>query len=165
LIDDALKTFNIQRSLSMKGCPYDNAVAEATFKIIKTEFVRGQPFDSLEELTRELHDYVHWFNHIRIHGTLGYISPIDYKLEHLKKVVKFSVDIPMSRRGNCWDNAPQESFFGHFKDEAYIKPCNTLEELRREIKNYMTYYNNFRYQWNLKKMTPVQYRTHLLHVA
>jgi hypothetical protein len=68
----------------MKGCPYDNAVAEVTFKFIKTEFVKGQHFDSLEELTRELHDYVHWFNHIRIHGTLGYVSPIDYKLEHLK---------------------------------------------------------------------------------
>ncbi|RST74394.1 hypothetical protein D4T97_012080, partial [Siminovitchia acidinfaciens] len=34
-----------------------------------------------------------------------------------------------------------------------------------EIKKYMTYYNNFRYQWNLKKMTPVQYRNHLLHAA
>ncbi|WP_307480823.1 IS3 family transposase [Cytobacillus purgationiresistens] len=87
LIDNALKTFNIQRSLSMKGCPYDNAVAEATFKIIKTEFVKGRQFDSLEELTIELQDYVHWYNHIRIHGTLGYVSPIDYKLEHLKKVV------------------------------------------------------------------------------
>ena len=87
LIDDALETFKIKRSLSMKGCPYDNAVAEATFKIIKTEFVKGQHFDSLEDLTRELHDYVHWFNHIRIHGTLGYVSPIDYKLEHLKKIV------------------------------------------------------------------------------
>ena len=87
LIDDALKTFNIERSLSMKGCPYDNAVAEATFKIIKTEFVKGHHFNSLEELTRELHDYVHWFNHIRIHGTLGYLSPIEYKLEHLKKIV------------------------------------------------------------------------------
>lgn len=87
LIDDAIETFNIQRSLSMKGCPYDNAVAEATFKIIKTEFVKGRHFDSLEDLTKELHDYVHWFNHIRIHGTLGYVSPIDYKLEHLKKVV------------------------------------------------------------------------------
>ena len=48
LIDDALETFNIQRSLGMKGCPYDNAVAEATFKIIKTEFVKGQYFNSLE---------------------------------------------------------------------------------------------------------------------
>lgn len=37
LLDEILETFHIQRSLSMKGCPYDNAVAEATFKIIKTE--------------------------------------------------------------------------------------------------------------------------------
>ncbi|PLT32989.1 hypothetical protein CUU64_16280 [Bacillus sp. V5-8f] len=85
--DDALGTCKIKRSLSMKGCPYDNAVAEATFKIIKTEFVKGRSFDSLEDLTRKLHDYVHWFNHIRIHGTLGYVSPIDYKLEHLKEIV------------------------------------------------------------------------------
>jgi putative transposase len=87
LIDEALETFNIQRSLSMKGCPYDNAVAEATFKIIKTEFAKGHHFDSLEDLTREFHDYVHWFNHIRIHGTLGYVSPIEYKLGHLNKIV------------------------------------------------------------------------------
>ncbi len=71
----------------------------------------------------------------------------------------------MSRRENCWDNAPQESFFGNFKDEAYIKRCETLEELEREIKQSMTYYNRYRYQWNLKKMTPVQYRDHLLKTA
>ncbi|WP_460289444.1 IS3 family transposase, partial [Clostridium sp. CTA-7] len=71
----------------------------------------------------------------------------------------------MSRRGNCWDNAPQESFFGHFKDEVNIKPCQTLEDLRNEIDQYMTYYNEYRYQWNLKKMTPVQYRNHLLNLA
>ncbi|WP_419883467.1 IS3 family transposase [Peribacillus sp. B-H-3] len=87
LIDDALETFGIIRLLSMKGCPYDNAVAEATFKIIKTEFVKRRHFTSLEELTREFQDYVHWFNHIRIHGTLGYISPIEYKLGHLIKTV------------------------------------------------------------------------------
>ncbi len=87
LIDEALETFNIKRSLSMKGCPYDNAVAEATFKIIKTECIRKRHFTSLEELSRELYDYVNWFNYIRIHGTLGYLSPIEYKLEHLKKVV------------------------------------------------------------------------------
>ncbi|WP_198286499.1 MULTISPECIES: IS3 family transposase [Bacillus] len=87
LIDEALKTFEIKRSLSMKGCPYDNAVAEATFKIFKTEFIRGQRFESLADLERELADYVHWFNHIRIHGTLDYKSPVQYKLEHLKKVV------------------------------------------------------------------------------
>jgi transposase InsO family protein len=87
LIDDALETFNIKRSLSMKGCPYDNAVAEAMFKIFKTEFVKGRHFDSLEELISELNDYVHWYNHIRIHSTLGYMTPIQYKFTHLKKVV------------------------------------------------------------------------------
>ena len=87
IIDEALETFEIKRSLSLKGCPYDNAVAEATFMIIKTEFVRGKHFTSLEELAKEFRDYVHWFNHIRIHGTLGYLSPIEYKLGHLKKTV------------------------------------------------------------------------------
>lgn len=54
LIDETLETFNINRSLSMKGCPYDNAVAEATFKVIKTEFARNYIFNSLAELTLEL---------------------------------------------------------------------------------------------------------------
>ena len=40
----ALETFTIQRSLSMKGCPYDNAVAEATFKVFKTEFANQLHF-------------------------------------------------------------------------------------------------------------------------
>lgn len=97
-----------------------------------------------------------------IHSDQGvhYTSPIYQKL-----VKKCGLGQSMSRRGNCWDNAPQESFFGHFKDEAYIKQCNTLEELEYEIKQYMIYYNKFRYQWNLKKMTPVEYRNHLNEVA
>lgn len=81
-----------------------------------------------------------------------------------KLVKKLHLRQSMSRRGNCWDNAPQESFFGHFKDETSIKTCTSLEELKREIQNYMTYYNHYRYQWNLKKMTPVEYRDHLLEV-
>ncbi|MCB7430620.1 IS3 family transposase, partial [Erysipelatoclostridium ramosum] len=35
----------------------------------------------------------------------------------------------MSRKGNCWDNAPQESFFGHMKDEINISSCNTFSEV------------------------------------
>lgn len=85
LIHETLETFQIKRSLSAKGCPYDNAVAEATYKIFKTEFVRGRHFASLEELTLELNDYVNWFNNVRIHGTLDYLSPVQYRQEHLKK--------------------------------------------------------------------------------
>lgn len=80
-------------------------------------------------------------------------------------VKKLGIRQSMSRRGNCWDNAPQESFFGHFKDEASIKDCTNIDELKKEIKQYMTYYNTYRYQWNLNKMTPAQYRDHLLKTA
>lgn len=81
LIDEMLDTFKIKRSLSMKGCPYDNAVAEATFKVFKTEFVCGRNFESLEQLKVELSDYVHWFNHIRIHGSLDYLTPVQFRMQ------------------------------------------------------------------------------------
>lgn len=88
MIDETLDTFNIQRSLSMKGCPYDNAVAEATYKIIKTEFVRKSAFSSLEELQYELSDYVNWFNNHRIHSALNYLTPREFRAKKtpLKKL-------------------------------------------------------------------------------
>lgn len=65
----------------------------------------------------------------------------------------------MSRRGNCWDNAPQESFFGHMKDEIgeWVSQCKTFEELQKIVDDYMDYYNNDRYQWNLAKLSPSEY--------
>lgn len=79
MIAEIVKVFQMKRSLSMKACPYDNAVAEATFKIIKTEFVYPREFESLAQLKQEWFLYVWWFNHKRIHSTLGYLSPIEYK--------------------------------------------------------------------------------------
>lgn len=67
----------------------------------------------------------------------------------------------MSRRGNCWDNAPQESFFGHMKDEIHLERCNSFSDLKSEIDDYMDYYNNDRYQWNLAKLSPNQYANYL----
>lgn len=67
----------------------------------------------------------------------------------------------MSRRGNCWDNAPQESFFGHMKDEIHLDVCETFERLNHEVDCYMDYYNNDRYQWELAKFSPNQYAEYL----
>jgi len=68
----------------------------------------------------------------------------------------------MSRKGNCWDNASMETFFGHMKDELDYNSCMTIQELRGRVNDYMEYYNSSRYQWTLKKMTPDEYRSHLL---
>ena len=65
----------------------------------------------------------------------------------------------MSRRGNCWDNAPQESFFGHMKDEIadMIDTCKTYEEAAALIDDWMDYYNNDRGQWELQNLTPIEF--------
>ena len=63
----------------------------------------------------------------------------------------------MSRRGNCWDNAPQESFFGHMKQETYFERCRTVKELKAAIDDWMDYYNNDRYQESLAKLSPNEY--------
>jgi len=79
LIDEMLDAFNISRSLSLRGCPYDNAVAEATFKLFKAEFIYRRIFDTSEQLALELADYVNWFNNIRLHSSLDYLSPVQFK--------------------------------------------------------------------------------------
>ena len=65
----------------------------------------------------------------------------------------------MSRKGNCWDNAPQESFFGHMKDEIAdeISKCDYFEEVKAVVDDWMDYYNNDRYQWDLEKLSPREY--------
>ena len=68
----------------------------------------------------------------------------------------------MSRRGNCWDNSPQESFFGHMKDEIreLVSNCETFAEVKAVVEDWMDYYNNDRYQWDLEKLSPREYYTY-----
>ena len=65
----------------------------------------------------------------------------------------------MSRRGNCWDNAPQESFFGHMKAELGIKhkKWTTFESAQLDIDDWMDYYNNDRYKTGLGKLSPNEF--------
>ena len=65
----------------------------------------------------------------------------------------------MSRKANCWDNAPQESFFGHMKDEidAKIKACSSFDEIKVVIADWMSYYNKDRYIWDLARLSPDEY--------
>ena len=94
-----------------------------------------------------------------IHSDQGfhYTSP-----EYIEKIKALDMIQSMSRKGNCIDNAPMESFFGHLKDDIDYKNCKTFEELKMLVENYIEYYNHERSQWDLNKMTPVEYRDHLL---
>lgn len=69
----------------------------------------------------------------------------------------------MSRRGNCWDNAPQESFFGHMKDELSEKKLSwtSIEQIREDINDWIDYYNNDRAQWNLEKLAPNEFYNYI----
>ena len=78
-IEELLEASDMKHSLDHKGCPYDNAVAEATFKIIKTEFIWNERFQNLEELKLKLWDYVNWYNYHRIHSSLNYKTPVEYR--------------------------------------------------------------------------------------
>lgn len=70
----------------------------------------------------------------------------------------------MSRRGNCWDNAPQESFFGRMKDHIknQLKICGSFDEVKVIIDDWMDYYNNDRYQWRLAKLSPNEYYDYII---
>jgi transposase InsO family protein len=67
----------------------------------------------------------------------------------------------MSRKGNCLDNAVIENFFGILKSELYyLKKYDSILQLKKEISEYIHYYNNDRIKLNLNGMSPIQYRAH-----
>lgn len=135
----------------------------STNEILSFKVRENMKLDLVISTLNELQDnqFVH-FDDGMIHSDQGwhYTNP-QFRI----RAAEMGLQQSMSRRGNCWDNAPQESFFGHLKDEVDIKQCNTFDELHTLISDYIDYYNNDRYQCNLNKMTPIQYRNYLLNAA
>jgi len=93
-----------------------------------------------------------------IHSDQGfhYTNPL-----FIECVKELKMTQSMSGKGNCIDNAPIESFFGHMKDELDHKSCRSIEELHLKVAEYMRYYNCERKQWTRNKMSPIEYRNHL----
>lgn len=72
----------------------------------------------------------------------------------------------MSRKGNCLDNAVIENFFGLLKSELlYLQKFDSMEHFKKELEDYIHYYNHRRIKVKLKGMSPVDYRVHALMVA
>ncbi|MCI1219952.1 MAG: IS3 family transposase [Bifidobacterium sp.] len=81
-IDMLLDVFDIQRSLSRKGNPYDNAVVESTNQLLKRELIYRQRYTTLEQLRAELTAYIWLYNHERVHSTLNYQTPTEHTQQH-----------------------------------------------------------------------------------
>ncbi len=77
---------------------------------------------------------------------------------HMSMTQRLQVTQSMSRRGNCLDNAPIESFFGHLKDEIDVSSCKNLKEAILIIERYIQKYNHERPQWALDRKTPAECR-------
>ena len=95
-------------------------------------------------------------NETLVHSDQG----VHYKTKKFNEMMEDAEFIrSMSRKATCWDNAPQESFFGHMKDETggKIAKCKTFHDVFNAIVDYMDYYNNHRYQWDLAKLAPAEY--------
>lgn len=74
-----LKTRNILQSMSGTGNCYDNAAMESFFSTLKREFINKYRFMSIKDLIAGLREYIYYYNNIRLHSTLGYLSPNEFE--------------------------------------------------------------------------------------
>jgi putative transposase len=98
-----------------------------------------------------------------IHSDQGW----HYQMPQYQQALKeHGITQSMSRKGNCYDNAVIESFFGILKSEfLYTQEFEDIHQFKVELENYINYYNHKRIKTKLKGMSPVQYRTHALEAA
>ena len=92
---------------------------------------------------------------VLFHSDQGALYLTDTFQKHVKE---YGFIESMSKRGNCWDNASQESFFGHFKDDVDYRNCRNIAELEVKVWEYYDYYNFERPQWTRNRMAPVYYQ-------
>lgn len=139
------------------SCVKDGTTREIVAHYLTTSLEMSIVYKTLQRLNEALEGNVHPGAILHSDQGFHYTHP-----NYQKKVKALGFTQSMSRRGNCLDNAPMESFFGHFKDHVEARECKTLTELKVKVVDFIHYYNSGRYQWELKRMTPEQYRGHLL---
>lgn len=139
------------------SCVKDSTTREILAYHVSSSLQMDIVYQTLDNSKERLGEVIHPEALLHSDQGIHYTHP-----EFQKCVREMGIRQSMSRRGNCLDNAPMESFSGHMKDELDYKDCQTFESLELNIKDYIEEYNYNRYQWALKKMAPIEYRNHLL---
>ncbi len=81
-------------------------------------------------------------------------------LPYRKMISQYGLTQSMSRKGNCFDNAAIESFFGTLKAEFFhLTEFDSIEQLDAEVHDYIRYYNHERIKLKLNGLSPVDYRS------
>lgn len=95
---------------------------------------------------------------LMLHSDQGW----QYQMVQYQKILEGqNIKQSMSRKGNCLDNAIVENFFGTLKSELYyLKKYKSVDELKKDINEYIQYYNKERISLALNGMSPTQYRAH-----
>lgn len=112
--------------------------------------------DTINQLLENYHGELHMG--VTLHSDQGsHYTSIKYQ----DLLSKQKITQSMSRRGNCWDNAPQESFYAILKTELDLYQIHSYDKLADFLISYINYYNYDRPQWELHKMTPHEYDEYL----
>ena len=138
---------------AIKDSQTGEIVSRAASTSLKMDFV----IETLDRLTK--HPLFDENNDMIIHSDQGsHYASNDFR-DYLKL---YNITQSMSRRGNCWDNAPMESFFGTYKDHVDLSDCETIEAALKKIDHFLDYYNNYKPQRKLDRLPPIQYRDILI---
>ena len=127
-------------------------------EIISYELTERPVFNQVAAMLKKAFKKLPNSANLTLHSDQGW----QYQMKQYQYLLKEKgINQSMSRKGNCLDNAIIENFFRTLKSELfYIQKFKSVEELKREIKQYINYYNNDRIKSNLNKMSPIQYRAH-----
>ncbi len=83
---DFCKINNVRNSVGHTVICFDNAAAESFWATLKKEFIHLHPFDTVERLRTGVFEYIEvYYNRLRIHSTIGYLTPVEFEDEFDKK--------------------------------------------------------------------------------
>ena len=127
-------------------------------EIISYDLSERPDFNQITNMLKQSFQRISNDTNLILHSDQGW----QYQMKQYQMLLKGKgITQSMSRKGNCLDNAVIENFFGTVKSELfYLKKYNSVNQLKKEIIEYINYYNNERIKLNLKGMSPTQYRAH-----
>ncbi|WP_100217614.1 IS3 family transposase [Virgibacillus halodenitrificans] len=124
---------------------------------ILTFTLQSRPtFDLVEKMLNQALEHKKENDNLLIHSDQGW----HYRMPQYREILEQNkITQSMSRKGNCFDNAVIENFFGILKYEfLFLEEFESIEHFKKELEAYIYYYNHLRIKSRLNRKSPVAYR-------